>query len=73
MGSAGMVRSEHSPFRIVPQRGQVPENNVKSPRSEYWAVLHEHVARSYLANDPRHVFPHAAPPPRQFPLPFLLR
>jgi len=53
-----MVRSEHSPFRIVPQRGQVPENDVKSPRSEYWAVLHEHVSGSYLANDPRHVFPH---------------
>ena len=58
VGSAGMVRSEHSPFRIVPHRGQVPENNVKSPRSEYWTVLHEHVSGSYLANDPRHVFPH---------------
>jgi len=54
----GMDRSEHSPFRIVPHRGQVPENNVKSPRSEYWTVLHEHVSGSYLANDPRHVFPH---------------
>ena len=56
---SGMDRSEHSPFRIVPQRGQVPENNVKSPRSEYWAVLHEDVARSYFANDPRHVLPHS--------------
>jgi hypothetical protein len=58
---SGIKRIEHSPFRIVPQRGQVPENNVKSPRSEYWAVLHERVAGSYLANDPRHVLPHSAP------------
>jgi hypothetical protein len=50
----------HSPLRIVPHRGQVSENNVKSPRSEYWAVLHEDVARSYFANDPRHVLPHPA-------------
>ena len=61
MGSSGIGCSEHSPFRIVPQRGQVPENNVKSPRSEYWAILHDDVARSYLANDPRHVLPHSAP------------
>jgi len=50
--------SEHSPLRIVPHRGQVSEYNSKSPRSEYWAVLHEDVSWSYLANDPRHVRPH---------------
>ena len=60
MARSHITRSEHSPFRIVPQRGQVPENNVKSPRSEYWAVFHEDVARSYFANDPRHVLPHSA-------------
>ena len=58
-----MDRSEHSPFRIVPHLGQVSEYNSKSPRSEYWAVLHEDVSRSYLANDPRHVLPHPAPFP----------
>ena len=57
---SGMNRSEHSPFRIVPHRGQVPENLSKSPRSEYWAVLHKRVSRSYFANDPRHVLPHSA-------------
>jgi hypothetical protein len=55
-----MDRSEHSPLRIVPHRGQVSENNSKSPRSEYWRVLHERVSRSYFANDPRHVRPHPA-------------
>jgi hypothetical protein len=60
---SGMDRSEHSPLRIVPHRGQVSEYNSKSPRSEYWAVLHERVSGSYLANDPRHVRPH----PTAFP------
>jgi hypothetical protein len=52
--------SQHAPSRIKPQRGQVSKNSSKSPRSEHWAVFHEDVARSYLANDPGHVAPHAA-------------
>lgn len=47
------------PFRIEPERGQVSENNSKPPRSEHWAVLHEHVAGSNLANDPCHFSPQA--------------
>lgn len=54
----GIERVEHSPFRIVPQRGQVPENNVKPPRSECWAVFHKRESGSYFPNDPRHVRPH---------------
>ena len=52
--------SNNAVGRTVPHRGQVSENNSKPPRSEYWAVLHEDVARSYFANDPCHFFPHSA-------------
>ena len=31
-----MVRPQHSPFRIEPQRGQVSENFSEPPRSEGW-------------------------------------
>jgi hypothetical protein len=57
--SAGVVRSEHAPFRIVPQRGQIPENNSKSAKSEHWAVLHPHKLRSHFANHPSHFAPKA--------------
>jgi hypothetical protein len=53
--------AEHIPFRIVPERGQIPENNIKSSINKHWAVLHERVSRSYLANNPRHVLPHPTP------------
>jgi hypothetical protein len=56
----GVVRPQHSPFRIVPQRGQVPENSVESPRSEEWGVFHEHESGSNLANDPGELGPEAA-------------
>jgi hypothetical protein len=57
--STGIVRSEHAPFRIVPHRGQVTEHSIKSSKSEGWRVFHEDESRSNLANDPRHVSPHA--------------
>ena len=55
----GMVRSEHSPLRIEPHRGQVSENDSEPPRSEHWRVLHEDEPGSNLANDPRHLHPEA--------------
>ena len=54
----GVNSAQHTPSRIVPQRGQVSENTSKPARSEDWGVLHEHVSRSYFANDPSHVRPH---------------
>ena len=54
-------RSQHSPSRIIPHRGQVSENNSKPPNSEHWAVLHERVSGLYLANDPGHFGPQSAP------------
>lgn len=60
MRSTGVVRSHNSPFRIVPQRGKVPEYSVKPPRSEHWAVLHEREPGLYLANDPGHFGPQSA-------------
>jgi hypothetical protein len=55
-----MDSAQHSPSRIIPQRGQVAENTSKPARSEDWGVFHEHVARSHLANDSRLFFPQAA-------------
>jgi len=57
---SGIDRSQHRPFRIVPERGQVSENNSKSPRSKHWGVLHEHVSGFHLANDPGEFGPKAA-------------
>ncbi len=54
---SGVASPEHSPPRIIPQRGQVSENASKPARSEHWGVLHEDEARSYFANDPRHLSP----------------
>jgi len=59
MRRTGVASPEHSPFRIIPHRGQVAENTSKPPRSEHWGVLHEDESRSYLANDPRHLSPEA--------------
>jgi hypothetical protein len=56
----GIGSAQHSPSRIVPQRGQVSEYDTKPPRSENWAVFHEAVTWSYLANDPGHLSPQAA-------------
>lgn len=57
MRRTGVACSQHSPSRIVPQRGQVAENASKSARSEHWGVLHEDEARSYFANDAGHLRP----------------
>ena len=57
VGRTGVACPQHSPSRIVPQRGQVSEYTSKPPRSERWGVLHEDEARSYFANDPRHLSP----------------
>jgi len=48
---AHVGRAKHLPFRIVPARGQVSEDALEAPNSEGCDVLHEHVARSKLAND----------------------
>jgi hypothetical protein len=60
MGSANIVRAEHAPFCIVPERGQVSEYTSEASSSEHWAVLHKRMLGSYLANDPRHLAPEAA-------------
>jgi hypothetical protein len=52
--------SQHSPSRIIPQRGQVSENTSKPTRSEDWRVLHKHAARSYFADDSGHFHPEPA-------------
>jgi hypothetical protein len=54
-----VVSSQHSPPAVIPERGQVTEHSSESPSNDGWAVLHEDVLGSNLANDPRHVLPHA--------------
>lgn len=39
------------PLRIVPERGQRPENRVEPPPKQSCDVLHEHVSGCQLAND----------------------
>jgi hypothetical protein len=57
---SNVVRSQHHPLRIVPDRGQVSENTSKPARSEDWGVLHEDESRSHLANDTKHFTPESA-------------
>ena len=56
-----VCRSQHSPFRIVPQRGQVSEYPSESPRSEHWRIFHEAEARSNFTDDSGHLHPEARP------------
>ena len=50
-------RTEHVPFRIEPERGQVSENVSESGRKEPWDVLQEHAAGPHVANGAGHVRP----------------
>jgi hypothetical protein len=61
MRRANGGRSQHSPFSIVPERGQVTEDDTESANSESWGVFHEDEAGLYLANDPRHLSPEPRP------------
>jgi hypothetical protein len=61
VGSTGVFSPQHTPFRIVPQRGQVAKNSSESPRSEYWGVFHEDETGSNLANDPGKFAPKPGP------------
>jgi hypothetical protein len=56
----GVVSSQHTPLRIIPHRGQVPENASKPARSEHWRVFHEHEFWSNFANHSGHVPPKSA-------------
>jgi hypothetical protein len=56
---ANIGRSQHSPPAAIPERGQITEDNSESPSKESWTVFHESEARSYFANDARHVGPQA--------------
>jgi hypothetical protein len=49
------------PLRVIPALGQVSENFAHPPSSkEPWYVLHEHVGRSYQANESRELGPEPA-------------
>jgi hypothetical protein len=58
---ANVGSSQHCPATVIPDRGQVTEDSPKSPNKERWAVLHEHVSGSNVANDAGHVEPQSRP------------
>jgi hypothetical protein len=58
--SSNVGSSQHCPAAVIPARGQVTEHSSESPSKERWAVFHEDVSGSNLANDPRHMSPHSA-------------
>jgi len=61
LAGTNVFRSQHAPFRIVPERGQVSENGSEvGVSNETWDVLQEREARSYLANDPSGIGPEIA-------------
>jgi hypothetical protein len=60
MRRSNIGSSHNSPLRVIPERGKITKDSVKSSSNEHWAVLHEDVAGSYFANQPRHVLPHTA-------------
>jgi hypothetical protein len=56
---ANVGSSQHSPFAVIPERGQVTEDNSESPSNESWTVFHVDEIWSNFANDARHAGPHA--------------
>jgi hypothetical protein len=54
------ARGYARPFRVIPDSGQVPKNPSQSSRKEPCYVLHDHVARSKLANQSPHFSPESA-------------
>jgi hypothetical protein len=48
------------PLRVVPARGQVPENSSHPSSKEAWDVLHEYVSGSKFANKTGEVMPKSA-------------
>jgi hypothetical protein len=69
VGSANGSRWDTIPLRIIPERGQVPENAVESVVSECGHVFHEDEAGSNFANDAGKVRPEARPRPFDARLP----
>lgn len=59
MRRADIGSAQHSPSRVIPERGQVTEDSSESASNESWAVFHEDVARSNLANDASELGPEA--------------
>ena len=57
MGSPDVGRSKHVPFRIEPERGQIPENAIEPSNSERCDVFHEDETGSKDANDPSELGP----------------
>lgn len=65
MTRADRGRREHLPFRIEPEIGQSPENDVKPASNKNSHVLHEDVGWLRVANDPEHVEPETRARARQ--------
>jgi hypothetical protein len=64
VGRADLGSGKISPFSIIPDAGQVPENNIDSPPSDCGTVFHDDVSWSNLVNDAGHFLPESAPAPQ---------
>jgi hypothetical protein len=51
VGRAHVGSSYATPLRVIPEGGQVCENDIHPPSKESCDVLHENVSGSYFAND----------------------
>lgn len=69
MWGANRSRSQHPPLCIVPQRGKIAEDNVKTFSGEERAVFDKDEGRLNLANDSGEFEPEAASGARE-PRPF---
>jgi len=56
-----MMRSQHSPSRIIPHRGKITEDHGKTSGNKQRAVFHKHETRSNLTNNARHFLPQTGP------------
>jgi hypothetical protein len=57
VGSAGLSRTETTPFRIKPERGKSPEDVPESFGPEVGGVFNENITGLDLFNDPQHFEP----------------
>ena len=60
MARSNVGSGQHAPDRIIPERGQVPENDSQPSPNKHGGVFHEDVAGSNFAKYSRELAPEAA-------------
>ena len=57
---ADVSRSQHLPFRIIPERGKITEDSGKTSSNKHRTVFHERESRSNIADNSRKLAPQSA-------------